>query len=71
MGHHINENGYFQSDKHPELKEHQIILNFRDEFAQQPLLDYALATNDIELAADITAAVNKVREDGLTKKPNE
>lgn len=70
MGHHINKNGFFQSDKHPELKEHQIILNFKDEYAQEALLLYADLTKDEELAVDIIFAVHAVRQDDLTKKPD-
>lgn len=70
MGHHLNKNGYFQSDKHPELKEHQIILNFKDEYAQHALLLYASITPDKELSDDIKAAVGAVVIDGLSKKPD-
>ena len=70
MGHHLNKNGFFQSDKHPELKEHQIILNFKDEYAQNALLNYALSTHDAELSTDIQHAVANVRIAGLTKKPD-
>lgn len=70
MGHHINKNGFFQSDKHPELKEHQIILNFRDVHAQKALLAYAMSTKDLELAEDIQLAIANVNLAGLTKEPD-
>ena len=70
MGHHINKNGFFQSDKHPELKEHQIILNFKDEYAQIALRKYACLTEDKELGSDIHAAIRRVKEMGLTKTPD-
>lgn len=70
MGHHINDKGFFQSDKHPELPEHKIMLDFRDEYAQKALLNYAFSTRDTELSVDIQLAVANVRLAGLTKKPD-
>lgn len=70
MGHHLNKNGFFQSDKFPELKEHQIILDFRDEYAQHALLMYASLTHDKELSDDIKKAVGAVVIEGLSKKPD-
>jgi len=70
MGHHLNENDFFQSDKHPELKQHQIILNFRDEYAQKALAEYANCCEDKELADDIRTAIANVQHAGLTKKPD-
>lgn len=70
MGHHLNENGFFQSDKHPELKEHKIMLDFRDEYAQPVLRKYALLTHDKELSEDIQNAIINVRLAGLTRKPD-
>lgn len=70
MGHHLNENGFFQSDKHPELKEHKIMLDFRDEYAQKALKKYALLTHDTELSEDIQHAIINVNRAGLTKKPD-
>ncbi len=70
MGHHLNENGFFQSDKHPELKEHKIMLDFRDVHAQKVLKQYALLTQDLELSEDIQQAVINVKLAGLTKNPD-
>lgn len=70
MSEHINDNGFFQSTKHPELKEHQIILNFKDEYAQRALEVYATHCEDRELAADILTAISNVQHNGLTKKPD-
>ena len=67
MGHHINKNGFFQSDKHPELPENKIILDFKDPAAQGALLKYALTTQDMELSEDIQMAINNVRVAGLTE----
>lgn len=70
MGHHLTENNFFKSDKHPELPEHKILLDFRDEYAQQALLKYAELTHDKELAKDIYIAITHVELAGLTKKPD-
>ena len=70
MSKHLNENGFFKSTKHPELKENKIMLDFRDQYAQEALISYAAATHDFELAEDIKKAVEKVRKEGLTKKPD-
>lgn len=69
MGHHINKNGFFQSDKHPELPEHKIILDFRDEIAQAALHVYAQLTQDNELAEDILIATENIKKAGLTRTP--
>lgn len=70
MGHHINEKGFFQSDKYPDLPENKIILDFRDEYAQHALLMYATLTHDKELSDDIKAGVGAVVIAGLSKKPD-
>ena len=53
-GHHINSDGRFQSDKHPELKPDHIVLDFHDPAARQSLRVFARDTDDSELADDIT-----------------
>lgn len=70
MGQHLNLNGYFQSTKFPELDEHQIVLDFRDEKAQASLESYAINCEDPELAEDIYTALSNVRQEGLTKPPD-
>lgn len=70
MGHHLNKKGFFQSDKHPELPENKIMLDFRDEYAQEALRHYAMRTHDKELSDDIQMAIVNVRIAGLTKKPD-
>ena len=57
MGHHINSDGQFQSDKHPDLPPNKIALDFRDAFARGPLLFYAQVTPDRELGLDIIMAL--------------
>jgi len=65
MGHHINKNGDFQSDKHPELPPNKIALDFRDKHARPCLKMYASLTVDPELALDILKGlentVNRVK----------
>ncbi len=57
MGHHINDKGQFQSDRHPDLPPNKIILSFRDPAAREALLLYSRKTSDAELASDIYAAI--------------
>lgn len=55
MGHHIDKEGRFQSDKYPDLPPDKIVLSFKDPRARTAL--YALAecyeAADPELSADI------------------
>jgi len=53
MGHHINKQGQFQSDKYPELAPDKIVLSFKDEEARPVLYLFAEITKDKELAEDI------------------
>lgn len=59
MGHHLTESGRFKSDKYPDLPPDKIILSFTDPLAWEPLLMYAASTPDLDLGADILAAVTK------------
>lgn len=59
MGHHINEQGNFQSDKYPELAENKIILSFNDEAARKALRVFAESSDDKELAEDILQVLQK------------
>lgn len=77
MGHHINQNGEFQSDKHPDLPPDKIILSFKDPRAHGALLALAegyMAT-DLEFSDDIRARVTSVKHppvychDGLVNIP--
>lgn len=62
MGHHINKNGDFQSDKHPELASNKIALDFRDINARPCLQLYADMTADEELAEDIYQVLFNTRD---------
>ena len=62
MGHHINKDGDFQSDKHPELPPNKIALDFRDAFARPVLLQYANNTLDKELSSDIIRGLTNTRD---------
>lgn len=53
MGHHINKDGKFQSDKYKNLKPDKIVLSFRDPYARVALCVFAKLTEDRELAEDI------------------
>jgi len=58
MGHHINKEGQFQSDLHPELPPNKITLSFKDPVARKALHVYAEYTKDKELADDIKTVLS-------------
>lgn len=62
MGHHIDSEGRFQSDKHPDLAPDKIILSFKDPHARGALFllagDYEVV--DTGLAKDIVARLNSI-----------
>ena len=60
--HHINKNGFFQSDKHPELAENKIALDFRDKYARPCLKEYAETCKDEGLAEDIMLGLFATRD---------
>ena len=62
MGHHIDNEGRFQSDKYPDLKPDKIILSFKDEYAQEALKKYAELTNDKGLSEDILNRIKRIKE---------
>ena len=68
MSHHINDKGFFQSDKHPELFENKIALDFRDKYARPVLKEYAETCKDEELAEDIMLGLYNTRD--MTKEPD-
>ena len=53
MGHHIDSQDRFQSDKNPGLPPDKIILSFHDPAAKKALAVFASMTDDKELANDI------------------
>ena len=65
MGHHIDEEGRFQSDKYPELPPDHIRLSFHDWRARMSLrtLAQAYRQEDPELAADITARLDALENE--------
>ncbi len=60
MGHHIDSEGRFQSDKHPDLAPDKIVLSFKDPVARRALGMYALNTEDEELADDIVERLGTI-----------
>ena len=62
MGHHIDKEGRFQSDKYPELAPDKIVLSFKDRHAQIALGFYAVycGGDDPELAADIQERLRSI-----------
>ncbi len=65
MGHHINDQGQFQSDLHPELSPDKIILSFHDPNARTALhrLAFDYEADDPELSADIVARLKSLSQD--------
>ncbi len=55
MGHHIDELGRFQSDKHPQLPPDTVLISFKDPLARKALSALAIAYNnkDHDFAHDI------------------
>lgn len=76
MGHHIDSEGRFRSDKYPDLPPDKIILSFKDPKARIALIVYAAATEDYELGEDIEQRIlaiepkSKVFDDARWKKEN-
>lgn len=60
MGHHIDSEGRFQSDKYPDLAPDKIVLSFKDEAARHCLRAYAEITDDKELGEDLAARLNSI-----------
>lgn len=64
MGHHIDDEGRFQSDKFPELPPDKIVLSFRDPEACRALEVFAAICKDVELAEDVAARIATIRRQG-------
>ena len=65
MGHHINKDGQFQSDKYPDLPPDKIILSFKDAYARDALGMYArliVYEGDKELALDILERLSTITQ---------
>ncbi len=60
MGHHVDDEGRFQSDRHPDLEPDKIVLSFRDPEARLALRVFAEQTSDRELARDIDARLTAI-----------
>lgn len=67
MGHHINEKGEFQSDKHPELPPDRIRINFQNPRSHRALWYLAsdYQSEDSELAEDIRTRLKALDYDPL------
>ena len=64
MGHHIDDQGRFQSDKHPDLPPDKIIVSFKDRRAHKALVMLAddYRETDPELCDDILTRVRSLRK---------
>ena len=65
MGHHIDDQGRFQSDKYPNLPPDKIIVSFKhpDAWPALAALAEAYQMRDEELAADIRERLRTVRSE--------
>jgi len=68
MGHHINKDGHFKSDKYDWCPAGFFALNFKDKIARECIRRYALLTADEELAKDLSAGLVKTMRD--VKEPD-
>ncbi len=62
MGHHINDEGQFQSDKYPDLPPDKIVLSFKEPAARVALQAYIIVATDQELAKDIKTRLQSLRD---------
>ena len=65
MGHHIDSDGRFQSDRHPDLAPDKIVLSFQDERAHQALerLAWDSLETDEHFAKDVARRLMTIRAD--------
>ncbi len=65
MGHHIDEQGRFQSDRHPDLAPDKIVVSFKDMRARSALMALAEAYHDADpgLAEDIVNRLSSLGSD--------
>jgi len=63
VGHHLNKDGKFKSDKYTWCPEGYLALKLTDPVAQRAILKYALETEDEELGDDLREAVANANKD--------
>ena len=71
MGHHIDDQGRFQSDRHPDLAPDKIVLSFKDPLARDALIFLAAAYRDSDrgLADDIATRLQSIRSQFAPTSP--
>jgi len=66
-GHHIDNQGRFQSDKYPDMEPDRIQLHFHDKYAQPALREYAetmiMVEKDVELGQDILIRLDSIAKE--------
>ena len=60
MGHHIDAQGRFQSDKYPDLAPDKIVLSFKEPAARFALTQYTHVCKDGELVEDIVERLRTI-----------
>jgi len=63
MAHHLDDDGNFQSDKHPDLSPNVFALHLDDPLARDLIREYARRTQDSELGNDLLAALRRTEVD--------
>ena len=63
MGHHLNSDRRFQSDKHPKLKPDHIVLDLGDPAAKGPIRLFARNTKDRGVAEDLITRLDEMEAD--------
>ena len=65
MGHHVDDQGRFQSDKHPELAPDKVVIDLTDPKAWDGLMLIAAMywDHDREFAEDLENRVRQLRDD--------
>lgn len=63
MGHHIDDEGRFQSDRYPELPPDKIVLSFKDPEALRALEVFAAISKDVDLAEDVATRIATIRRE--------
>ena len=64
MGHHIDSEGRFQSDKYPDLPPDKFVLSLKDPEARAALTTYVTLCKDRELASDLIQRMRVLRFEG-------
>ena len=73
MGHHLDANGDFQSDKHPELKPNRVLVNLENPLSARGMLRLAQDYHDTdeEFAEDVLEVLGRLHPHLWESEPAE